>query len=77
VDLTYKYTHLGSDAAAISKLAAGGDFLEALKKAQRPVLVVGPGVLNRCGWLCVCVCVYETGAAVLGAGTLWSRVLLG
>jgi hypothetical protein len=49
VDLTYKYTHLGSDAAAISKLAAGGDFLESLKKAQRPVLVVGPGVLNRWG----------------------------
>ncbi|KAF6255076.1 NADH:ubiquinone oxidoreductase 76 kDa subunit [Scenedesmus sp. NREL 46B-D3] len=47
VDLTYKYTHLGSDAAAISKLASGGAFLEALKKAQRPVLVVGPGVLNR------------------------------
>lgn len=47
VDLTYKYTHLGSDAAAISKLAAGGAFLETLKKAERPVMVVGPGVLNR------------------------------
>ncbi|WIA12072.1 hypothetical protein OEZ85_012149 [Tetradesmus obliquus] len=47
VDLTYKYTHLGGDAAAISKLAAGGAFLETLKKAERPVMVVGPGVLNR------------------------------
>ncbi|WIA32206.1 hypothetical protein OEZ86_003055 [Tetradesmus obliquus] len=47
VDLTYKYAHLGSDAAAISKLAAGGAFLETLKKAERPVMVVGPGVLNR------------------------------
>jgi len=47
VDLTYKYTHLGTDAASISKLAAGGPFLELLQKAQHPVVVVGPGVLQR------------------------------
>eukprot|EP00879_Flechtneria_rotunda_P019257 GHRR01020224.1.p1 GENE.GHRR01020224.1~~GHRR01020224.1.p1 ORF type:complete len:491 (+),score=161.24 GHRR01020224.1:176-1648(+) len=47
VDLTYKYNHLGSDAAAISKLAAGGPFLEQLKAAKNPVVIVGPGVLNR------------------------------
>lgn len=49
VDLTYTYTHLGSDAAAISKLAAGGAFMDQLKAAKRPVVVVGPGILNRWG----------------------------
>lgn len=50
VDLTYKYTHLGSDGDAVAKLAAGASpFFETLKAAQRPVVVVGPGVLNRCG----------------------------
>ncbi|KAF8071212.1 NADH dehydrogenase [ubiquinone] iron-sulfur protein 1 [Scenedesmus sp. PABB004] len=47
VDLTYKYSHLGSDGGAIAKLAAGGAFLKQLKEAARPVVVVGPGVLNR------------------------------
>ncbi|GBF88631.1 NADH:ubiquinone oxidoreductase 76 kDa subunit [Raphidocelis subcapitata] len=47
VDLTYPYEHLGSDAAALAALKRGGPFLDALKAAKRPVLVVGPGVLNR------------------------------
>lgn len=47
VDLTYTYTHLGSEGAAISQLAPGQPFFEALKKAAHPVVVVGPGVLNR------------------------------
>jgi NADH dehydrogenase (ubiquinone) Fe-S protein 1 len=47
VDLSYPYEHLGSDAAALKK---GGAFFEALKAAKKPVVVVGPGVLNR--WVC-------------------------
>jgi len=47
VDLTYTYTHLGSEGSAISQLAPGQPFFEALKKATHPVVVVGPGVLNR------------------------------
>jgi len=46
-DLTYKYQHLGSDAGAIAALAKGGAFLDQLKKAAHPVVIVGPGVLNR------------------------------
>jgi NADH dehydrogenase (ubiquinone) Fe-S protein 1 len=49
VDLTYPYEHLGSDAAAVAALKRGGPFVDALKAAKRPVLVVGPGVLNRWG----------------------------
>jgi len=48
VDLTYPYEHLGSDAAALAKLKQGGGFFEALKGAKHPVVIVGPGVLNRC-----------------------------
>lgn len=48
VDLTYKYEHVGSDPAALAALAAGQHpFLERLKKAARPAVVVGPGVLRR------------------------------
>ncbi|KAG2438840.1 hypothetical protein HXX76_005380 [Chlamydomonas incerta] len=48
VDLTYKYEHVGTDPAALAALAAGQHpFLERLKKAARPAVVVGPGVLRR------------------------------
>ncbi len=51
VDLTYPYQHLGTDAGAISSLAKGGAFFDALKAAKHPAIIVGPGVLNRCGSL--------------------------
>lgn len=48
VDLTYKYEHLGSDPAALGRLLSGGSpFLEKLKAAKNPAVVVGPGVLRR------------------------------
>lgn len=48
VDLTYKYEHVGSDPAALAALAGGQHpWLERLKKAARPAVVVGPGVLRR------------------------------
>ena len=48
-DLTYPYTHYGNDAAALKKALAGGEgsVLEKLKGAQRPAVLVGPGVLHR------------------------------
>lgn len=46
VDLTYTYSHLGSEASAISNLASS-PFFETLKKAAHPVVIVGPAVLNR------------------------------
>ncbi|MYF07247.1 MAG: NADH-quinone oxidoreductase subunit G, partial [Rhodospirillaceae bacterium] len=55
-DLTYRYDHLGGGAETLAALA-GGDhsFAKVLEDAERPMLIVGPGVLAR-----------EDGAAMLG-----------
>lgn len=44
VDLTYSYTHLGNNPASLNDLGA---FADKLKKAQRPMLILGAGVLAR------------------------------
>jgi NADH-quinone oxidoreductase subunit G len=56
-DLTYRYTHLGD------AISANHAFLDTLKNAQRPMVIVGAGALAR-----------EDGAAVLrAAGKLAAR----
>lgn len=45
-DLTYDYTHLGASAKDISK-AKSSAFVKAMKGAQHPIVVVGPGVIKR------------------------------
>ncbi|OHC75892.1 MAG: NADH-quinone oxidoreductase subunit G [Rhodospirillales bacterium RIFCSPLOWO2_12_FULL_58_28] len=48
VDLTYKYKHLGNDTNVLNEIASGSHlFAEALKKAVRPMLIVGMGALTR------------------------------
>eukprot|EP00798_Chlamydomonas_sp_ICE-L_P030410 gene30410-35415_t len=48
VDLTYAYDHLGTDAAALGKLASGDSpFFATLKAAKKPAVIVGPGVMKR------------------------------
>jgi NADH-quinone oxidoreductase subunit G len=47
-DLTYKYVHLGVGPETLSELASGRlDFAETLKKAERPMVIVGAGALCR------------------------------
>jgi NADH-quinone oxidoreductase subunit G len=47
-DLTYPVQYLSDSAAAIKELAAGkGDFASLLEKAERPMIIVGSGVLAR------------------------------
>jgi NADH-quinone oxidoreductase subunit G len=56
-DLTYTYDYLGAGPDTLKELAGGkGSFAEILKKAQRPMLIVGQGALAR-----------KDGAAVLAA----------
>jgi NADH-quinone oxidoreductase subunit G len=56
VDLTYGYDYLGAGPETLQQIASGeGDFAEALRAAERPMIVVGMGALAR-----------PDGAAVLG-----------
>ncbi|MFC5385603.1 NADH-quinone oxidoreductase subunit NuoG [Aquamicrobium segne] len=55
-DLRYDYEALGAGPETLKELAAGkGDFLDRLKRAQHPLIIVGQGALAR-----------GDGAAVLG-----------
>ena len=56
-DLTYPYAHLGAGPDSLARLAAGDDdFLQKLKSARRPLIIVGQGALAR-----------PDGAAILAA----------
>ncbi|KAL4444867.1 hypothetical protein ABPG77_003917 [Micractinium sp. CCAP 211/92] len=46
-DLTYPVEQLGAGADALDKLAKNSDYLKKLKGAQRPMVIVGAGVLQR------------------------------
>ncbi|MEI2386119.1 NADH-quinone oxidoreductase subunit NuoG [Breoghania sp. JC706] len=47
-DLTYAYDYLGAGPQALSDLLSGKiDFLDVLKKAERPLIIVGQGALAR------------------------------
>ncbi len=52
-DLTYRYTHIGAGPRSLSQLGA---FADALKRAERPMIVLGAGAIAR-----------SDGAAVLRA----------
>jgi NADH-quinone oxidoreductase subunit G len=48
VDLRYDYEHLGAGPETLKELAEGGHkFLSVLKKAKRPMIIVGQGALAR------------------------------
>ena len=48
VDLTYNYDYLGAGPDTLAELAAGrGAFAETLKKAERPMLILGAAALAR------------------------------
>eukprot|EP00887_Chlorella_sp_A99_P004651 scaffold4.g4651.t1 len=49
VDLTYPHENLGQGADALDKLLKG-DWAKRLKSAQRPLVVVGAGLLKRPDW---------------------------
>ncbi|HEY7765254.1 MAG TPA: NADH-quinone oxidoreductase subunit NuoG [Aestuariivirgaceae bacterium] len=47
-DLTYEYIHVGAGAPSLAELASGqGSFAETLKKAQRPLIIIGQAALAR------------------------------
>src|SRR5207302_7274130 len=47
-DLTYPYDHLGAGPETLAELAAGRHaFADTLKKAKRPLILLGAGALAR------------------------------
>ncbi len=47
-DLRYEYEHLGNKATALKDLVTGKNrFVTTLKKASKPLIIIGEGVLNR------------------------------
>ncbi|MEL6289900.1 MAG: NADH-quinone oxidoreductase subunit NuoG [Pseudomonadota bacterium] len=46
-DLTYGYTHLGDGPQALVDIMDGGDVADALRAANRPLIIVGQGALAR------------------------------
>ncbi len=47
-DLTYNYEYLGAGPESLVDLAAGkGNFFEVLKKAEKPLIIVGQGAVTR------------------------------
>ncbi|MGE3831107.1 MAG: NADH-quinone oxidoreductase subunit NuoG [Parvibaculaceae bacterium] len=44
-DLTYQYSYLGAGSESLSQIS--GEFLEKLKAAQAPLIIVGEGALSR------------------------------
>lgn len=69
VDLTYNYAHLGNSAADI-KAAAKSAFVKAMKAGEKPMIIVGPGVLQRTDAKAVLKSIYSLTAA---AGALRNR----
>lgn len=47
VDLTYPYTYLGEGAADLGEALKDKEFMKGFKEAKFPVVLVGPGILQR------------------------------
>lgn len=58
MDLTYAYEHMGTTAADI-KAAAKSAFVKAMKDGSKPMIIVGPGVLQRTDAKAVLKSIYE------------------
>lgn len=78
LDLTYTYDNLGNSAQVLEQLADGSHpFMSVLKKAERPMVIVGSGALQRADNLAVHSLVAKiahTARVASGCGEDW-RVL--
>ncbi|NLH83000.1 MAG: molybdopterin-dependent oxidoreductase, partial [Phyllobacteriaceae bacterium] len=72
-DLTYAYNYLGEGPAGLAALAAGQNgFLEVLKAAKKPLILVGNGVTTRDDGAAVLAKVAELAEIVGACGPLWN-----
>ena len=76
-DLTYPYDYLGAGPETLADLAAGRhSFIEKLRAAERPLVIVGQGALSRSDGLAVLSAVAQL-ARDVGCGEGWLERLLG
>lgn len=47
VDLTYPYNYLGEGAADLGEALKDKDWMQSFKEAKYPMVLVGPGILQR------------------------------
>jgi NADH-quinone oxidoreductase subunit G len=72
VDLTYRHEHLGDGPAAIRALLDGSHpFMETLKAAKNPMVIVGRGALARADGLHVLAAAWQVAAAANALRTDW------
>ena len=72
-DLTYAYNYLGEGPAGLEALASGQNgFLEVLKAAKKPLILVGNGVTTRPDGAAVLAKVAELAENVGACGPVWN-----
>ncbi|TDR94227.1 NADH-quinone oxidoreductase subunit NuoG [Enterovirga rhinocerotis] len=72
VDLTYDYAYLGAGPESLAQLAKGGEFLDLLKSAERPLILVGAGIAARPDGAAVLAAVASLAAAVGAVTEGWN-----
>ncbi|MCO5058749.1 MAG: NADH-quinone oxidoreductase subunit NuoG [Rhizobiaceae bacterium] len=72
-DLRYDYELLGSGADTLKEMAGGkGKFLSVMKKAKRPMIIVGQGALARSDGAAILSLAAEVAGAVKAVTTEWN-----
>ncbi len=72
-DLTYPYEYLGAGPETLSELVAGrNSFVEKLKGAQRPLIIVGQGALSRPDGLAILSAVAQLAQSVGAVKEGWN-----
>jgi len=73
LDLRYPYKHLGTGAEALNKLAEGrGSFYSLLKKAEKPLILIGQGALTGRDGANIQALAAKIGVAVGAVGDEWN-----
>ncbi|WP_042775728.1 NADH-quinone oxidoreductase subunit NuoG [Sinorhizobium fredii] len=72
-ELRYEYEYLGAGTETLAELVAGkGKFFETLKKAERPLIIVGQGAVAGEGGAAVLANAAKLAVAVGAAGAEWN-----
>ncbi|MEY9781662.1 NADH-quinone oxidoreductase subunit NuoG [Sinorhizobium fredii] len=72
-ELRYEYEYLGAGTETLAELVAGkGKFFETLKKAERPLIIVGQGAIAGEGGSAVLANAAKLAVAVGAAGAEWN-----